>query len=111
MGFASLGSPEQVHGSVSHPLERSAEMGLLIMGFASLGSPEQVHGSVSHPLVRELAARYGKSPAQVLLRWSLQNPPGAVVIPTATQHGHLMENLDLFDFHLGDEDLQMLTEL
>ena len=34
-------------------LERSAEMGLLIMGFASLGSPEQVHGSVSHPLVSE----------------------------------------------------------
>lgn len=49
-----------------------------------------------------IAARYGKTPAQVALRWSLDN--GIVVIPKSTHNNRIMENSDIFDFSLSRED-------
>jgi 2,5-diketo-D-gluconate reductase A len=57
----------------------------------------------------EIAARHGKSPAQVLIRWNLQN--GTVPIPKANQVRHLEENLSVFDFVLTDEDMATLNDL
>jgi 2,5-diketo-D-gluconate reductase A len=57
----------------------------------------------------EIAARHGKSPAQVLIRWNLQN--GTVPIPKANQVRHLEENLSVFDFVLTGEDMATLNDL
>jgi len=57
----------------------------------------------------EIATRHGKSPAQVLIRWNLQN--ATVPIPKAHQVQHLEENLDVFDFELTAEDMIALNDL
>lgn len=56
-----------------------------------------------------IAAKYGKSPAQVLIRWNLQR--GTVPIPKANQRGHLEENIRVFDFEISEEDMAVLTGL
>jgi len=57
----------------------------------------------------EIAERYGKTPAQVLIRWNLQR--GTVPIPKANRREHLEENLDVFDFELEEDDLARLDAL
>lgn len=57
----------------------------------------------------EISARYGKSPAQLLIRWNLQN--GTVPIPKANRVQHLAENLDVFDFELSNDDMAALDSL
>jgi|TARA_B100000678_G_C18212074_1_gene503810 2,5-diketo-D-gluconate reductase A len=57
---------------------------------------------LSDPDVRAMAARYGKSPAQVLLRWHIEE--GIVPIPRADDNRQLAENIEVFDFELTEED-------
>ena len=57
----------------------------------------------------QVAAKYGKSPAQVLIRWNLQR--GIVPIPKANQRGHLEGNIDVFDFHISEGDMATLNGL
>jgi 2,5-diketo-D-gluconate reductase A len=59
--------------------------------------------------VRELGSRHGKTPAQVLLRWSLQ--VGAAPIPKASSPAHREENANLFDFELDDGEMRRLGAL
>lgn len=59
--------------------------------------------------VREAAARTGKSPAQVILRWHVQI--GAAVIPRSTRMAGLAENLDIFDFTLTAEEMAAFSTL
>jgi 2,5-diketo-D-gluconate reductase A len=54
----------------------------------------------------EIAAKHGKSPAQVLLRWNLQH--GVAPIPKAYREDHQRANIDVFDFVLDDLDMQTL---
>lgn len=57
----------------------------------------------------QLANKYGKSPAQLLIRWNLQQ--GTVPIPKANQKHHLEENLNVFNFEIEDEDIARLNNL
>ena len=57
----------------------------------------------------EIAGKYGKSPAQVILRWDLQH--GVVPIPKAYREDHQRQNLDIFDFALDDIDMGTLHGL
>ncbi len=59
--------------------------------------------------LRELAGKYDKTPAQILIRWNLQL--GTVPIPKANQKKHLEENIDVFDFEISDEDMVLLGSL
>ncbi|GGZ02355.1 oxidoreductase [Streptomyces olivaceoviridis] len=59
--------------------------------------------------VADLAARYGVSPAQVVLRWHLQI--GNIVIPKSVTPERVRQNLDVFGFELTDEDLRSLAAL
>ncbi len=62
--------------------------------------------------VRELsgiAAKYGKTPAQVVLRWDLQR--GIVVIPKSVHEHRIIENADIFDFELSEEDMEAIMSL
>jgi len=64
---------------------------------------------MSEPLVQGLAVKHGKSPAQVLLRWHIQQ--GHIVIPGSKTPSHIAQNIDLFDFALTDEDMAQIDSL
>lgn len=59
--------------------------------------------------VTTIAARHGRSPAQVVLRWHLRI--GNVVIPKSVTETRIRENLDVFDFDLSDQEIDTLTAL
>ncbi|WP_126603357.1 aldo/keto reductase [Dictyobacter aurantiacus] len=61
------------------------------------------------PLLDELASKYHKSPAQIILRWDLQH--GIVTIPKSIHTERIRENTNVFDFTLSDEDVQRLDGL
>lgn len=61
------------------------------------------------PAVLALAAKYGKTPAQILLRFLTQK--GVAVIPRSTQPAHIRENLALFDFALTSGEMAQLSAL
>jgi 2,5-diketo-D-gluconate reductase A len=60
-------------------------------------------------VIGEIANAHGKSPAQVMLRWHLQQ--GRSAIPKSTNPGRIKENFDVFDFSLTDEELAALDGL
>jgi diketogulonate reductase-like aldo/keto reductase len=57
-----------------------------------------------------IAQKYDKSPAQITLRWLLQQP-GVVAIPKGSSSQHIRDNLDVFDFELSDADMRTINEL
>lgn len=64
---------------------------------------------LNDPVVSGLAHKYGKSPAQVLIRWGLEK--GFVVIPKSVHRERIIENANVFDFSLGTEDMRLLDGL
>jgi diketogulonate reductase-like aldo/keto reductase len=70
-------------------------------------SPLTRGNKLDNPALSVIADKYGKSAAQVLIRWSLQS--GLVVIPKASSLKHLRENAAVFDFELSDEDMKTLN--
>ena len=64
---------------------------------------------IDNPVVKEIAAKYGKTPTQVALRFTVQR--GIVVIPKTTSKERMKENLDLFDFSLNDDDIEKLKAI
>lgn len=60
-----------------------------------------------HPLLQSLSNKHGKTPAQVLLRWSLQK--GFVPLPKSVTPGRIEENAAVFDFELSEEDMKTLN--
>lgn len=69
----------------------------------------QGKGLLEHATLAELAAKHGRTPAQVVLRWHLQL--GNVVIPKSVTPSRIAENIDVFDFELDDADLATLAAL
>ena len=70
------------------------------------------HGSrdmMDEALITELAAKYGKSAAQIILRWHTQMGFGPV--PGSKSHGHIAENADIFDFTMTEEEVRAITAL
>ena len=72
-------------------------------------SPLERGGALDHPAVVEIASRLGRTPAQVLLRWSVQH--GAVVIPRSSRRDRIRSNAQIFDFELGEDDMRTLDAL
>ena len=72
-------------------------------------SPLAVGRLVSDRTVGSVAEKYGRTPAQVLLRWNLQL--GNRIIPKSVRPQRIQENIDIFDFSLADEDMALLTGL
>ena len=64
---------------------------------------------LNDPKIARLAERYGRTPAQVLIRWSLQR--GFIVIPKAARPEHVRENANVFDVSLAESDMKALDAL
>ena len=60
-------------------------------------------------IVNDLARKYGKSPAQILVRWDLQR--GVVTIPKSVKQAHIVSNVDVFDFELTADELAYIDSL
>lgn len=66
-------------------------------------------GLFDDPVLAAIARQYGKTPAQVILRWHLQR--GVVIIPKSTHIERMRQNLDVFDFTLSEEDMAAIAAL
>ena len=64
---------------------------------------------LNYPTLVDLAKKYGKTSAQILIRWSLQH--GLVVIPKSKQENRIRENSQVFDFQLEEKDMNLLNSL
>jgi methylglyoxal/glyoxal reductase len=64
---------------------------------------------LSDPTINEIAQKYKKTPAQVMLRWDLQN--GVVTIPKSIKEHRIIENADVFDFELTPQDMEKIDSL
>ncbi|XP_056631483.1 uncharacterized protein LOC130441722 [Diorhabda sublineata] len=80
--------------------------GILLQTYSSLGGNDNNQHLLTDPEVIKIATKLGKSPAQVLLRWALQQ--NLAVIPKARSKKHIEENFDL-DFTIPEEDMKILS--
>lgn len=70
---------------------------------------EGKHGIFTHPVLMEIGAKYGKTAAQIALRWNVQR--GVVIIPKSTHKERMEENFNIWDFALSDEDMEAIGAL
>ena len=70
---------------------------------------EGKHGIFTHPVLTAIGEKYGKSAAQVALRWNVQR--GVVVIPKSTHRDRMEQNIDIWDFALTDDDMAEIAKL
>ncbi|MFG3612725.1 aldo/keto reductase [Rummeliibacillus stabekisii] len=64
---------------------------------------------LDNEVLKDIAAKHNKSVAQVIVRWDLQN--GVMTIPKSTKEHRIVENVDLFDFELTQEELEVIDGL
>lgn len=84
------------------------EFGTRMMAWGPLGG-QGVDGIVKNATLSGIGAKYGKSAAQVALRWLTQR--GIVAIPKSTHKERMAENLDVFDFRLSEEEMGQIATL
>jgi diketogulonate reductase-like aldo/keto reductase len=95
-----------------HPYQRKDDLvkycqenDIALMGY----SPLTRGFYLNDPIFVEIAERYGRSPAQILIRWSVQQ--GYITIPKSTKTARIIENANVFDFSLSEEDMNKLNSL
>lgn len=86
-------------------IELCNENGIIVEAYSPLTKGRKL----DDPALAEIGATYGKTPAQVLIRWALQC--GFVVLPKSVRASRLAENFDVFDFTLSDPDMLRLEDL
>jgi diketogulonate reductase-like aldo/keto reductase len=82
-----------------------ARRGIVTESWSPLANGELL----AQPVLAEIGARQGRTPAQVVLRWHVQQ--GLVTFPKASSRGRLVENLDVYGFELTDQDLAGIATL
>lgn len=84
----------------------------VVQAYSPIGSPNShfaTQNLLELPLLVKLAEKYKKSPAQIALRWNVQQ--GHSVLPKSTHAKRLASNIDLFDFELSPEDLHEFNSI
>lgn len=85
-------------------LKYANEQGIQLEAWSPL-----MQGNLDLPLLKELAGKYDKTPAQIVLRWDLQQ--GVITIPKSVHADRIKENAGFFDFTLSDEDVKAIEDL
>ncbi|VDK43118.1 unnamed protein product [Anisakis simplex] len=95
--------------------EFCASKGIAITAYSPLGNPSMPFRkqndavALEDATVKQIAQKYNKSPAQVILRWEISS--GLIVIPKSTSEKRIAENFQLFDFELNDEEMKQMNGL
>lgn len=84
-----------------------SQEGMVIQAWYPLGHGDKA--LLEEPLFTELGKKYGKSNAQIILRWHIQ--AGNIVIPGSKNPAHIKDNFDLFDFALTEEEMGEIAAL
>ena len=82
-----------------------ARLGIRTEAWSPLGSGRLI----DDPVIAEVSAKHGKSPAQVMVRWSIQL--GNIVLPKSVTPERIEQNIDVFDFQLDDADMAAIATL
>ena len=97
-----------------HPYSQEKELkafldkeGIVIQAWYPLGHGDKA--LIQEPLFTEFGKKYGKSNAQIILRWHIQ--AGNIVIPVSKNPAHIKDNFNLFDFALTDDEMAKITAL
>ena len=88
-------------------VETNRKHGILTEAWSPFG--RKINDVLENPVIKEIADKYAKSPAQVIIRWNVQN--GVLVIPKSDSKAHQWENLDVYGFELTEEDLEAIDAL
>jgi diketogulonate reductase-like aldo/keto reductase len=107
----------ELHPYFTQPALRRvhAELGILTQAWSPPGGvlvyvPGAVsRGPLTDPVVTDLAATYGRTPAQVILRWHIEH--GFCAIPKSVEPHRIAENFDVFDFALTAEEVAAIDAL
>jgi diketogulonate reductase-like aldo/keto reductase len=91
-----------------------AERGILTQAWSPIGGitfyrDGSLSSTLNDPVIGDIATAHGKSPAQVMLRWGLQQ--GRSVIPKSTKPSRIAENINVFDFELSADELTAIDDL
>ena len=89
--------------------EKAEKYGIRIEFWFPLGGTMSGGALLKDPTIVRIAQEHGKAPAQVILRWHIQE--GFSVIPGSTKASHINENINIFDFELNDEDMAAIRSL
>lgn len=81
--------------------------GMVIQAWYPLGHGDKA--LLEEPLFTQLGKKYGKTNAQIILRWHIQD--GNIVIPGSKNPAHIKDNFDLFDFSLTEEEMEKIAAL
>lgn len=95
------------HYQRKEDLELMKELGVQPQAWAPFA--EGLKGMFTEPVFMEIAAKYGKTPAQVILRWNVQQ--GVIVIPKTVHKERMKENLEIWDFELDEDDMKRIETL
>lgn len=100
----------------THPYHQSKEMkehiaqyGTVLESWFPLGGRGNTQSMFNDPVISSIAARHGKTSAQVILRWHLQ--AGQIAIPGSHNEKHIQENFDIFDFELTPDEMSQIAAL
>jgi diketogulonate reductase-like aldo/keto reductase len=85
------------------------QYGIVLESWYPFGGRGHTGDHFGNEIITELAGKYGKTAAQIILRWHMQ--AGYVVIPGSSNPDHIAENYDVFDFELSAEDMARITAL
>ena len=81
--------------------------GIVIQAWYPLGHGDKT--LIEEPLFAEFGTKYGKSSAQIILRWHIQD--GNIVIPGSKNPDHIKDNFDIFDFALTDVEMEQIAAM
>ena len=95
------------HNQQTEAIKWNKKYGLQVEAWAPFG---EGRGKLfDNETLKSIGNKYGKTPAQVMLRWHLQR--GVVVIPKSTHYERMVENFDVFDFKLTEKDIELIATL
>lgn len=92
-----------------HWQEKAREEDIEVECWFPLGGAMSNGALFKDPVLIDIAKAHGKTPAQIILRWHIQK--GFSVIPGATDHGYITENINIFDFELTPEEMERIHAL
>jgi len=98
----------QLNPRITRPEQRAynTKQGIVTEAWSPLGAGNDL---LENPTLAAIGAKYGKTPAQVVLRWHIEL--GIVTIPRSANPDRIAQNIDIFDFELGTDEIAAISAL